>query len=58
MVSFFTSFGTILFAFGGASCFPNLQVDMKQPDKFPLAVVIGILGRFFCGTYHLDLLVD
>lgn len=44
VVTFFTAFGTILFAFGGASCFPNIQVDMKQPDKFPLAVVLGILA--------------
>ena len=44
-VSFFNAFGTILFAFGGASCFPNIQVDMKNPDKFPVSVVAGIGGK-------------
>ncbi|XP_039263499.2 uncharacterized protein LOC120339438 [Styela clava] len=39
---FFSAFGTILFSFGGASCFPTIQVDMKQPNKFPVSVVIGI----------------
>ncbi|CAK8681446.1 unnamed protein product [Clavelina lepadiformis] len=41
--SFFTAFGTILFAFGGASVFPTIQVDMKNPDKFPYSVIIGIM---------------
>ncbi|XP_078485504.1 uncharacterized protein LOC100187512 [Ciona intestinalis] len=41
--SFFNAFGTILFAFGGASVFPTIQVDMKQPDMFPKSVVIGII---------------
>uniref|UniRef100_F6VBX7 Amino acid transporter transmembrane domain-containing protein n=1 Tax=Ciona intestinalis TaxID=7719 RepID=F6VBX7_CIOIN len=42
--SFFNAFGTILFAFGGASVFPTIQVDMKQPDMFPKSVVIGIIS--------------
>ena len=40
--SFFSAFGKILFAFGGASIFPTLQVDMKDPKKFPITVVIGV----------------
>ena len=43
--SFSTAFGTILFAFGGASAFPNFQVDMKQKNKFPLAVGFGFFGK-------------
>ena len=46
-VGFFSAFGTILFAFGGASCFPNIQVDMKDPDKFPISVVLGIMSEFY-----------
>ena len=40
---FFSAFGTILFAFGGASIFPTIQVDMKNTDEFPKAVAIGII---------------
>uniref|UniRef100_F6VBN4 Amino acid transporter transmembrane domain-containing protein n=1 Tax=Ciona intestinalis TaxID=7719 RepID=F6VBN4_CIOIN len=42
--TYFLAFGTILFAFGGASVFPTIQVDMKQPDMFPKSVVIGIIS--------------
>nr|XP_039263709.1 amino acid transporter AVT1D-like isoform X2 [Styela clava] len=41
--SFFNSFGVIVYAFGGASCFPTIQVDMKNPNKFNTAVVLGII---------------
>ena len=43
--SFFTAFGKILFAFGGASIFPTIQVDMKDPKKFSFAVVMGITSK-------------
>ncbi|XP_021940401.1 amino acid transporter AVT1A-like [Zootermopsis nevadensis] len=39
--SFFLAFGTILFAFGGASTFPTIQNDMVQKNKFSVSVVIG-----------------
>lgn len=39
-----SAFGTILFAYGGASAFPNFQNDMKQKKKFPTAVIFGFLG--------------
>nr|XP_039263708.1 amino acid transporter AVT1C-like isoform X1 [Styela clava] len=45
--SFFNSFGVIVYAFGGASCFPTIQVDMKNPNKFNTAVVLGIIGVIF-----------
>ncbi|XP_063244855.1 uncharacterized protein LOC134546192 [Bacillus rossius redtenbacheri] len=39
--SFFLSFGTILFAFGGASTFPTIQNDMVEKHKFSQSVIIG-----------------
>lgn len=42
--SFSTAFGAILFAFGGASAFPNFQNDMREKDKFPKAVIFGFIG--------------
>lgn len=44
MENFSSAFGTILFAFGGASSFPNFQNDMKEKSKFTIAVVIGFTG--------------
>lgn len=50
--NFAGAFGTILFAFGGASAFPNFQNDMRNKEKFPLAVIIGFLGMLF--SMHLN----
>ncbi|KAL0280259.1 UNVERIFIED_CONTAM: hypothetical protein PYX00_001604 [Menopon gallinae] len=38
---FFLAFGTILFAFGGASTFPTIQNDMEEKDKFSKSVLIA-----------------
>ncbi|CAH2000369.1 unnamed protein product [Acanthoscelides obtectus] len=38
---FFTSFGTILFAFGGASFLPTIQNDMEDKTQFPKSVSIA-----------------
>lgn len=38
---FFLSFGTLLFAFGGASTFPTIQNDMEKKEKFSSSVGIG-----------------
>jgi amino acid permease len=43
--SFFLAFGTILFAFGGASTFPTIQNDMVQKNKFSISVIIGFSGN-------------
>jgi vesicular inhibitory amino acid transporter len=43
--SFFLAFGTIQFAFGGASTFPTIQNDMVQKNKFSISVVIGFSGN-------------
>lgn len=45
----FLSFGTILFAFGGASTFPTIQNDMREKTRFSTSIVIGfavILGLY------------
>lgn len=39
--SFFLSFGTILFAFGGASTFPTIQNDMAEKQHFSKSILIG-----------------
>lgn len=44
-MEFFLSFGTILFAYGGASTFPTIQNDMVQRDKFARSATIGFLGK-------------
>lgn len=38
---FFLAFGTILFAFGGASTFPTIQNDMVNKEKFRKSVLIA-----------------
>lgn len=39
--NFFLSFGTILFAFGGASTFPTIQNDMSEKQQFSKSILIG-----------------
>nr|XP_039263903.1 amino acid transporter AVT1E-like isoform X2 [Styela clava] len=43
---FLSAAGTILFSFGGASCFPTIQLDMRRPSKFPISAIIGISVTF------------
>ena len=38
---FFLAFGTLLFAFGGASTFPTIQNDMKDKKKFSTSLCIA-----------------
>ena len=45
--SFFRAFGTISFAFGGASLFPSFQADMKQPEKFTTSAISAFLIVLF-----------
>ena len=40
------AFGTILFSFGGATQFPSIQNDMKQRDKFPIAVFAAFTSEY------------
>lgn len=39
--SFFLSFGTILFCFGGAVMFPTIQTDMQKPGQFTKSVIVS-----------------
>ena len=43
--SFFLAFGTILFAFGGASTFPTIQNDMIEKNKFSNSIFIAFSGN-------------
>lgn len=45
MTSFLNAFGIILYSFGGASCYPTIQVDMRKPERFPTAVKLGVGGE-------------
>ncbi|CAH0546045.1 unnamed protein product [Brassicogethes aeneus] len=38
---FFLSFGTLLFAFGGASTFPTIQNDMRNKKQFSTCVLVA-----------------
>ena len=42
---YFMAFGSIMFAFGGASTFPTIQADMKDKSKFKFAAYIAMAGR-------------
>ncbi len=44
--SFFLAFGSILFAFGGASSFPTIQNDMIDKSQFEKSVNIAFVGTF------------
>ncbi|CAF0903901.1 unnamed protein product [Rotaria sordida] len=39
--SFSFSMGTMFFAWGGSAMFPTIQVDMRQPHRFHVAVLIA-----------------
>jgi vesicular inhibitory amino acid transporter len=43
---YFTAFGSIMFAFGGASTFPTIQADMKDKSEFKVAAVAAMAILF------------
>uniref|UniRef100_H2Z6U1 Amino acid transporter transmembrane domain-containing protein n=1 Tax=Ciona savignyi TaxID=51511 RepID=H2Z6U1_CIOSA len=45
--SFFLAFGMILFCFGGMAAFPTIQADMREPERFPKAVIVA-MGSILC----------
>lgn len=42
-MTFFTAFGTIVFAFGGHPAFPTFQADMRRTKDFKWAVLLGYI---------------
>lgn len=44
--SYAGSYGLLLFAFGGAGAFPNIQIDMKKRAHFGFAAVSGMTSLF------------
>jgi vesicular inhibitory amino acid transporter len=62
-VDFIMGYGTIMFAYSGQCAFPTIQHDMREPQKFPKAIVwsygliffyylpVSILGYFVYGQH-------
>ena len=46
--TFALGFGSILFAFGGASVFPTIQNDMVDRSLFGRSVVLAFIGDQWC----------
>lgn len=46
VTSFFNSFGSIAFSYGGGVLLPTLQSDMKKPSRFIYAAILGFMGIF------------
>jgi hypothetical protein len=44
--TFFRTFGTVVFAFGGHPALPTIQTNMEDKTKFKWAVIIGYLGKY------------
>ena len=44
-LSFFLSFATIVFSFGGHAAFPTIAHDMHDPSKFGRSVTIAYSGQ-------------
>jgi len=40
-----SALGSFVFAFGAVFAFPCIQVDMKNPDKFSISIVIATCGK-------------
>jgi len=41
----FKAFGSVMFAFAGASTFPTIQADMRQREKFNISAVAACIGN-------------
>ena len=45
VITFFTAYGTICFAYNGHACFPTFQSDMKNPKHFGKALFLGYSSK-------------
>lgn len=43
----FKAFGSIMFAFAGASTFPTIQADMKKRERFNIAAIVACFSERF-----------
>ena len=62
--------GTIFFAWGGSAMFPTIQVDMREPHRFHLSVLIAyaillvfyvpvsVVGYYIYGSHVKDSVLD
>ncbi len=41
----FKAFGSIMFAFAGASTFPTIQADMREREKFNVSAIIACVSK-------------
>ena len=42
----FKAFGSVMYAYAGASTFPTIQADMKRREKFNIAAVSACVSTF------------
>ena len=45
LIIIFKAFGSIMFAFAGASTFPTIQADMKDRSKFNISAIMAMGGK-------------
>jgi amino acid permease len=46
MLGTFKAFGSIMFAYAGASTFPTIQADMKKKEKFNISAVSACVSKW------------
>ena len=49
----FKAFGSVMFAFAGASTFPTIQADMRQREKFSKSAIMACASEL-CRFSHLN----
>ena len=45
LIMIFSAFGSIMFAFAGASTFPTIQADMRDRKKFHISACIAMASK-------------
>ncbi len=43
----FKAFGSIMFAYAGASTFPTIQADMKRREKFNVSAITACISKYY-----------